>query len=84
LIEVAIGLALGVAAVLTVLYVARLKTSRQVVVHTKDDQSLRGHRANGVLTVHLHSPEYLDEDTATSLEGDVRIPRSNVAWVQEL
>jgi small nuclear ribonucleoprotein (snRNP)-like protein len=58
---------------------------RRVVVHTKDDRSLRG------VLMHTHADsyvlaraEYLDEANPADLSGDVLVLRSNVSFVQIL
>ena len=64
-------------------WLRRLERSR-VIVHTKDDRSIRGVLV-GVWPdcVVLSSAEYL-ADTVTPLDGDPVIPRENVAWLQRL
>lgn len=58
---------------------------RRVVIHTKDDRSIRG-----VLTKNyrdclvLAQAEYLHEAKPTELEGDAVILRDNVSWLQVL
>lgn len=58
---------------------------RRVVVHTKDDQSIRGvltatHRDCFVLA----QPEYLQQAQPEHLPGEVLVLRSNVSWIQIL
>lgn len=59
---------------------------RRAVVHTRDDQSIRGvlvgvHRD----CVELSGAEYLGEaQEAKKLEGSAVVPRDNVAWLQML
>lgn len=56
---------------------------RTVVVHTRDDQSIRG-----VLTEAYHDclvlaePRYLGEAKAEEIKGSAVVPRENVAWLQ--
>lgn len=64
--------------------VRKLVRSR-VVVHTRDDQSIRG-----ILTASyrdcfvLAEPQYLGEAQPSDLEGRAVILRDNVAWLQVL
>lgn len=57
----------------------------RVVVHTRDDQSIRG-----VLTgVHvdglvLEAPEYLGEAKPSEVDGRAFVPASNFGWAQLL
>jgi small nuclear ribonucleoprotein (snRNP)-like protein len=56
----------------------------RVVIHTKDDRSIRGvlmHVHNDSLV--LSDPRYLDE-ADTPLSGEVVVPRENVSWMQRL
>ena len=58
---------------------------QRVVIHTADDQSLRGflraaYRDHFVLS----DAEYLAEGATTAIEGDAVVLRSNVAWLQIL
>jgi hypothetical protein len=55
-----------------------------IVVHTRDQRSLRGTvvRAPGHLA--LEDAVYLQGGTEQPVGGTVRIPAANVAWVQEL
>lgn len=58
---------------------------RRVVVHTKDDRSIRGvltHNYRDCMV--LAQPEYLHEAKPTELEGDAVILRDNIAWLQVL
>jgi hypothetical protein len=58
---------------------------RRVVVHTKDDSSIRG-----VLTAThadcylIGRPEYLNEAAPQELQGEALVLRSNVSWIQIL
>ena len=60
---------------------------RRVVVHTKDDQSIRGvllaaHRDS----LRLGSVEYLERarEEARGIPGEALVLRSNVSWLQVL
>lgn len=62
----------------------RLIGSR-VVIHTKDDQSLRGVLLKVYRdSVKLDAPEYLAEAQPTNLPGYALIERANVSWYHEL
>lgn len=56
-----------------------------VVVHTVDGRSLRGYvvRAPGPVIV-LDDAAYLENGEAHALGGIQTVPRTNVAWIQEL
>lgn len=62
-------------------------TKRRVVVHTKDDQSIRGI----LVAVHhdslqLTGVEYLEKarEEAQGIPGEAMVLRSNVSWLQVL
>lgn len=64
----------------------RSLVKRTVIVHTKDGQSVRG-----VLCAHhsdrltLTEAFYLtDKQAELPIDGLAHVPRSNVAWIQEL
>lgn len=64
----------------------RLK-HRRIVVHTKDDQSLRGvFVANHSDSIRLAAPEYLEraKETPTNFPGEALILKSNISWIQIL
>lgn len=68
----------------------RRQLGRQIVVHTCDDQTLRGTlRELFRDSLVLAAPEYLateDDGTpkVTKLPGDAGVPWSNFAWWQEV
>jgi small nuclear ribonucleoprotein (snRNP)-like protein len=65
-------------------YIRKL-TRQRVIVHTRDDQSIRGvlkevHPDCIVIT----AAQYLDKATTEDVSGTPVIPRENVAWLQVL
>lgn len=56
---------------------------QSVVLHTKDDRSLRGVlKAVHADCVVVVEPEWLDDEDSTSLQGSVVVPRANVSFFQ--
>jgi len=54
-----------------------------VVIHTKDDRSLRGVLVDAYSDCFaLAHAQYLEEATAVDLDGRAVVPRENVAWLQ--
>lgn len=84
--------AVGIAAIvvsslaLAVVAIGLLRTRRQrrtVVVHTRDNRSLRGVLVGSYLrTLVLRHSVFLQDETETELSGDVVIDRSNVSFIQ--
>jgi hypothetical protein len=63
----------------------RQRLGRQVVVHTRDDRSIRGTlRALYRDSLILAAAQYLEGEDATALRGDVVVPRDNFSWWQEV
>lgn len=59
--------------------------TRRVVVHTKDDRSIRGLLAGDHAdSVTVAQAEYLHEAQETPVAGDVLVLKSNVSFVQVL
>jgi small nuclear ribonucleoprotein (snRNP)-like protein len=57
----------------------------KVVVHTKDNRSIRGVLIEASKReLVLREAEYLQEGIPAKLEGEVGVPRSNVAFIQKL
>lgn len=56
---------------------------QRVVVHTKDDRSIRGVLI-GVYSdaLALAHPEYLQEAQPEGLPGEAVVPQANVSWLQ--
>ena len=74
----ALGLAWGLSA-------WRLTRRRQVVVHTRDDSSIRGLMVGAFpFAVVLEHAAYLNEAQPEQFQGRAVIPRSNVSWLQVL
>lgn len=63
----------------------RRHLGHRVVIHTKDDQSIRG-VLTGVYSdvLVLEAPEYLGEAQPSDLDGRAAVPNSNFAWAQLL
>jgi small nuclear ribonucleoprotein (snRNP)-like protein len=58
---------------------------RRVLVHTKDDRSIRGVLcADYEDCVVLDAPEYLGEAQVEKLSGPAVIPSQNLSWIQVL
>lgn len=61
------------------------RLSHRVVVHTKDDKSIRGVLvADHVDAITIATPEYLHEASGTDLPGDVLVLKQNVSFIQGL
>ena len=63
----------------------RRLVGERVVVHTKDDRSMRGVLMGVYKDCYvLGHVEYLDEAAATPLPGSATVPTVNVSWIHKL
>ena len=90
MIAAVLGVAAGVLVTLAAVALYRLRRVerrvpvREVLVHTRDDQSIRGMQVEeypGYIV--LEDARHVSEGSQVDA-GRVRIPRSNEAWTQEL